>query len=100
MSCDVASGTSLVGSYTNERHTLRSSPKFHRYKAVFLKQKAQFGGEDEKIELEKKMERAINLKMICSNHTRMSLWSDEEWLKNYRQEQAENKELEKADEAS
>ena len=54
MSCDVASGTSLVGSYTNERHTLRSSPKFRRYKAVFLKQKAQFGGEDEKIELEKK----------------------------------------------
>ena len=54
MSCDVASGTSLVRSYTNERYTLRSSPKFRRYKAVCLKQKAQFGSEDEKIELEKK----------------------------------------------
>ena len=86
MSCDVASGTSLVGSYTNERQTLRSSPKFRRYKAVFLKQKAQFGSED--------------LKMIRSNHTWMSLWSDEEWLKNYMQEQAENEELKKADDVS
>ena len=86
MSCDVASGTSLVGSYTNERQTLRSSPKFRRYKAVFLKQKAQFGSED--------------LKMIRSNHTWMSLWSDEEWLKNYLQEQAENEELKKADDVS
>ena len=46
------------------------------------------------------MERAINLKMIHLNHTRMSLWSDEEWLKNYRQEQAENEELKKANEVS
>ena len=100
MSCDVASGTSLVGSYTNERHTLRSSPKFRRYKAVFLKQKAQFGGEDEKIELEKKDG--------ASNQFEDDLlepYADEplvgrRMLKNYRQEQAENKELEKADEAS
>ena len=65
---------------------MRSSPKFRRYKAVFLKQKAQFGSED--------------LKMIRSNHTWMSLWSDEEWLKNYMQEQAENEELKKADDVS
>ena len=46
------------------------------------------------------MDRAINLKMIRSNHTWMSLWSYEEWLKNYMQEQAENEELKKADDVS
>ena len=39
------------------------------------------------------MERAIDL-MICSNQRHEPL-ADEEWLKNYRREQAENEELEK-----
>ena len=80
---------------------MRSSPKFRRYKAVFLKQKAQFGSEDEKNRtIKKRWIEQINLKMIRSNHTWMSLWSDEEWLKNYMQEQAENEELKKADDVS
>ena len=80
-SCDIASGTSLVGSYTNDRQTL-----------IFTEMSSI---EDEKIKLEGTDGASNRFEDDLLEPYEDEPLADKEWLKNYRREQAENEELEK-----
>ena len=80
-SCDIASGTSLVGSYTNDKQTL-----------IFTEMSSI---EDEKIKLEGTDGASNRFEDDLLEPYEDEPLADKEWLKNYRREQAENEELEK-----
>ena len=95
MSCDIASGTSLVGSYTNERQTLIFTEMSSIEDSLSETESSQVGSEDEKIELEGTDGASNRFEDDLLEPYADEPLADKECLKNYRRKQAENEELEK-----
>ena len=94
-SCDIASGTSLVGSYTNDRQTLIFTEMSSIEDSLSETESSQVGSEDEKIKLEGTDGASNRFEDDLLKPYADEPLADKEWLKNYRREQAENEELEK-----